>query len=55
MFRKGSIIIRKNVTEETIDSRTGEPTEVVRKRVVVVHEDLIRDKFWKENAHLLKD
>ncbi|GAM22298.1 hypothetical protein SAMD00019534_054730 [Acytostelium subglobosum LB1] len=53
MYRKGSVIYRKMVNEESIDSRTNEPTNKLKKRLVVEHIDIISDKFWKDNADIL--
>ncbi|EGG18533.1 tRNA-histidine guanylyltransferase 1 [Cavenderia fasciculata] len=54
MYRKGSVIYRKMVTEQGIDSRTNEPTTKSKKRLVIDHIDIIADKFWNDNPDLLK-
>eukprot|EP00041_Stephanoeca_diplocostata_P037289 m.1402188 g.1402188 ORF g.1402188 m.1402188 type:complete len:281 (-) comp25009_c0_seq46:118-960(-) len=65
MFRKGSIVVRrdvlveKRVTDQAPGTGEGPPdtaspavVQVKRRRIVVVHEDLILDKFWAENTDI---
>ena len=54
MYRKGSILYKKDVEETTLDSRTNESVTRKKKRVVVEHADIISDDFWKTNAAILK-
>lgn len=44
MYRKGTILLRKKVI-------LSENTK--RQLIVPIHEDMIRDKFWKEHTELL--
>lgn len=54
MFRKGSILYKKEVDETTLDTRTNEQVIRKKKRVVVEHEDIISDDFWKKYSYILK-
>lgn len=47
MFRKGTILLRKKVPL----SESGEGSK--RQLIVPIHDDLIRDKFWKCHEELL--
>ncbi|KAF2075439.1 hypothetical protein CYY_003268 [Polysphondylium violaceum] len=53
VYRKGSVIYRKMVQEESIDSRNNQPIVKSKKRAVVEHIDIISDQFWKENQDIL--
>lgn len=46
MFRKGTILLRKKVT-------LGKEVTNKRQLIVPIHQDMIRDKFWKEHTELL--
>ncbi|CAG8538459.1 15022_t:CDS:2 [Acaulospora colombiana] len=51
MYRKGSVIIRQEVEMQTTNQKG---IEVTRKKntISVLHDDIIGDKFWKENPKL---
>ncbi|CAG8521424.1 11220_t:CDS:2 [Acaulospora morrowiae] len=51
MYRKGSVIIRREIDVQ-ITNQKG--VEIMRKKNVVItlHDDIIGDKFWKENPKL---
>ncbi|KAG9292887.1 hypothetical protein G9A89_016249 [Geosiphon pyriformis] len=51
MYRKGSILIRKEVA--TIKTNT-EGQEIMRQKKIIsiIHEDVIKEKFWKDHAEL---
>lgn len=67
MFRKGSVLYRSKVCrrysysltftqkERSVNTATGLPEVIThkKKRVVITHEDIIGDSFWKENSTLL--
>ncbi|KAJ1981937.1 hypothetical protein H4R33_005136 [Dimargaris cristalligena] len=53
IFRKGSIIVRDYVEEEHTDKATGEIRKKRKMRTVVVHEDIIKNKFWEQRPHIL--
>jgi tRNA(His) guanylyltransferase len=54
MNRKGSVLFKKKVEKKAVDPRTGEEVTSLRNEVVVEHESIIDDNFWKANPHLLK-
>eukprot|EP00026_Physarum_polycephalum_P014727 Phypoly_transcript_15274.p1 GENE.Phypoly_transcript_15274~~Phypoly_transcript_15274.p1 ORF type:complete len:281 (+),score=37.75 Phypoly_transcript_15274:70-843(+) len=54
MYKKGSIVVKQSVNETTKDSRTGEEVTRPKIRLVVLHEDLIRDKFWQDHPQILE-
>ncbi|RHZ45613.1 hypothetical protein Glove_668g6 [Diversispora epigaea] len=51
MFRKGSVIIRKEVDVKTTCENGMEVTRK-KKVALILHDDIIGDKFWKENPTL---
>ncbi|KAJ1928484.1 tRNA-histidine guanylyltransferase 1-like [Tieghemiomyces parasiticus] len=55
MYRKGSIVVRDYVNEEYMDKATSEMRTRRKMRTVVIHEDLIGDKFWNTRPHILGD
>jgi len=52
IFRKGSIVYRKQV-EEVGKKENGEVIKRLRMRIVVEHEDIIRDGFWTAHPYIL--
>ncbi|KAM7349205.1 tRNA-histidine guanylyltransferase [Cochliomyia hominivorax] len=46
LYRKGTILLRKNVA-------LNDKQSTKRQIIVPLHEDMIRDKFWKEHTELL--
>jgi tRNA(His) guanylyltransferase len=52
IFRKGSIVYRKQV-EEVGKKENGEVIKRLRMRIVVEHEDIIRDGFWIAHPYIL--
>ncbi|CAG8574041.1 10583_t:CDS:10, partial [Diversispora eburnea] len=54
MFRKGSVLIRKEVDIKTTCENGMEITRK-KKVVLILHDDIIGDKFWKENLTLGDD
>jgi tRNA(His) guanylyltransferase len=55
MFRKGSFLVREEYDEPAIDTRSNTPTTRRRRRVVVLHVDIIGDQFWNEHPELLSN
>jgi tRNA(His) guanylyltransferase len=53
MFRKGSFLLREAFDEPVVDSRTNEPTVRRKRRIAVLHVDIIGDDFWNAHADLL--
>jgi tRNA(His) guanylyltransferase len=53
MFRKGSFLVREEFDEPIVDTRTNEQTVRRRRRVSVLHIDIIGDQFWNERPELL--
>eukprot|EP01094_Clydonella_sp_ATCC50884_P025207 TRINITY_DN6541_c0_g1_i1.p1 TRINITY_DN6541_c0_g1~~TRINITY_DN6541_c0_g1_i1.p1 ORF type:complete len:262 (-),score=84.93 TRINITY_DN6541_c0_g1_i1:281-1066(-) len=54
-YRKGSIIFRQFVEEVKVDSRNGQEVTRQRKRLVVAHDDVIGEEFWRRHPHLLPE
>ncbi|KAL3701804.1 hypothetical protein R1sor_019826 [Riccia sorocarpa] len=52
IFRKGSLIFRRK-EETVVKVEDGVPVKRLKSQVVVTHEDLIKDRFWKENPSIL--
>ncbi|KAL1915009.1 uncharacterized protein VTP21DRAFT_7714 [Calcarisporiella thermophila] len=54
MYRKGSVLVRKETDIPVVNSKTGEPAIRRKKVLTVLHCDIIGDSFWNENPNLLK-
>lgn len=67
MFKKGSIIFKKEVEITAIDPRfshfifvfwrfrTNEQVVNKKKKLSIVHEDIISDSFWATHSYILGD
>ncbi len=55
MYRKGSVLYRKKEACNEVSKRDGQSVVRMRTKLVVEHVDIVRDKFWNENIHLLSD
>ncbi len=53
IFRRGSVILKRDVEVSVLDKRTGESKKRKKRKVVIVHEDMVASEFWLNNAHLL--
>lgn len=53
-FRKGSVVVRED-REVTGPNTRGEEVTRVRRIPVVLHVDIIRDRFWQEHPDILGD
>ncbi|KAK3234087.1 hypothetical protein CYMTET_55653 [Cymbomonas tetramitiformis] len=53
LYRKGSIVLRKREMQEVKQKADGTPVMRERSKLVVIHDDMIRDSFWQEHPHLL--
>jgi len=54
VFRKGSVVFRKEITETVFDTFNKTDVARTRRSLVVVHDDIIGDEFWRANPHLLQ-
>jgi len=54
MFKKGSVIYKKDVEEVVKNTETGEDKIRTKKQFTVVHEDIISEDFWIKNPSILK-
>ncbi|KAK4689255.1 tRNA(His) guanylyltransferase, partial [Tremellales sp. Uapishka_1] len=55
MFRKGSTVVRiPGEIKDEKENKKAKPYEGTMGEIVVVHEDLIGDKFWQEREWLLR-
>ncbi|BBN13662.1 tRNA(His) guanylyltransferase [Marchantia polymorpha subsp. ruderalis] len=52
IFRKGSLVFKRK-DENIVKVENGVPIKRQKTMVVVSHEDLIKDSFWKENPSIL--
>ncbi|KAJ1651464.1 hypothetical protein IWQ61_007974 [Dispira simplex] len=52
IFRKGSIILQDFVELESQDKH-GNPVVKRKKKTLIIHEDLIKQKFWNKRSFLL--
>mmetsp|Transcript_15978 Transcript_15978/g.34684 ORF Transcript_15978/g.34684 Transcript_15978/m.34684 type:complete len:259 (+) Transcript_15978:1126-1902(+) len=53
MYRKGSVLVRRRMLVEVKRTEEGEPVMRERSDIAVLHEDIIQDRFWEENLHVL--
>ncbi|KAG2182376.1 hypothetical protein INT43_007306 [Umbelopsis isabellina] len=53
VYRKGSVIIRKETEVKSISAQTGKEVSRQKRVPTVLHDDIIGDKFWEEHPELL--
>ncbi|KAK9728187.1 tRNA-histidine guanylyltransferase 1-like [Basidiobolus ranarum] len=52
MYRRGSVLIRDKIEVKSINTSGKEVTRQ-KSTILIIHDDIIGSKFWKERKHLL--